>query len=292
MVVPATPPVPLADLLRVERRRLLELLDGLDTADWARGTPCPGWTVADVVRHLVGDDLVAVAWHRDGHRPAPSEDGLDESAFVAWLDALQVEWVRAARRISPALAVELLRWLDAPVATVLARLETPGTTAVVHWASDRPVPGWLDVARELTERWIHRQQLREALGRPSDLDPDLAGPVLDSLRWAYPYRLGALRRPEGTTVSVEVSGPDVVRSWTLVSDGASWSFDGPVSGPGTASATLVLSDEQAWRLLTNNFDPARHGEPAMSGDAAAGRVLRRTRAIIGEPHERGALPSA
>jgi hypothetical protein len=51
------------------------------------------------------------------------------------------------------------------------------------------VPAWLDQARELSEYWIYRQQLRQGLDRPSDLRADLAGPVLAGLRWTYPCRL-------------------------------------------------------------------------------------------------------
>jgi hypothetical protein len=39
----------------------------------------------------------------------------------------------------------------------------------VSWAGSGPVPAWLDQARELSEYWIHRQQLLQGLGRPSDL---------------------------------------------------------------------------------------------------------------------------
>ena len=56
----------------------------------------------------------------------------------------------------------------------------------------------LDQARELSEYWIHRQQLLQGLGRPSDLRADLAGPVLDGLRWAYPYRLAQALRGRAT----------------------------------------------------------------------------------------------
>jgi hypothetical protein len=38
----------------------------------------------------------------------------------------------------------------------------------------------------LSEYWIHRQQLLQGLGRPSDLRTDLAEPVLDGLRWPTP----------------------------------------------------------------------------------------------------------
>ncbi len=47
----------------------------------------------------------------------------------------------------------------------------------------------------------------QALGRPSDLRPDLAGPVLDGLRWAYPYRLEQCSAGPGDTVTIAISGP-------------------------------------------------------------------------------------
>jgi hypothetical protein len=52
----------------------------------------------------------------------------------------------------------------------------------VSWAGHGPVPTWLDQARKLSEYWIHRLQILQALGRPSDLRADLAGRVLDGLR--------------------------------------------------------------------------------------------------------------
>ncbi len=142
-------------------------------------------------------------------------EGLDERGFVAWLDGLQIEWVHASRRLSPTLAVDLLRWLDRQVADTVAAQDPRAVAAGVSWASAAPVPVWLDHARELSERWIHRQQLLQALERPADLRPDLAEPVLDGLRWAYPYRLGSLRRPAGSRVVVTVTGPDVVVEWAL-----------------------------------------------------------------------------
>lgn len=42
-------------LLR-QRRRLGEILDGLDDTQWSTASRCEGWTVRDVVAHLVGAD--------------------------------------------------------------------------------------------------------------------------------------------------------------------------------------------------------------------------------------------
>ena len=113
---------------------------------------------------------------------------------MAWLDEMQAEWVGVSRRLSPRLITDLLQWTGPQIADTFRREDPRARTASVSWAGPGPVPAWLDQARELSEYWIHRQQLRQGLGRPSDLRADLAGPVLDGLRWAYPYRL-ALRRP-------------------------------------------------------------------------------------------------
>jgi hypothetical protein len=139
---------------------------------------------------------------------------------------------------------------------------------------------WLDQARELSERWIHRQQILQSLGRPSDLRSDLAEPVMDGLRWAYPYRLEPHRRTPGATVTITIYG-EVNLRWNIVSDGASWDFH-PAPGDSLA-AELPLTTDQAWRLLTNNFDPAVHGEIRASGDPEIIATLLRTRAIIGTP---------
>jgi uncharacterized protein (TIGR03083 family) len=270
-----------APLFRVDRSRLLEVLDALGASDWDRPTPCPGWNVLGLVAHLLGDDLSFVAWQRDDHHGTPAPDGLDEHGFINWLDELQLEWVHAARRLSPRLVVELLGWVGDQVVETVAGQNPSARTAMVSWASAGPVPVWLDQVRELSERWIHRQQLLQALGHRSDLRPDLAAPVLDGLRWAYPYRLGSLRRPTGTTVAITVTGPEVEARWNVASDGEGWRFHPLQDGP--PAAELQMTTEQAWRLLTNNYDPELHGQLVSAGDNEAVDVLRRTRAIIGTP---------
>jgi hypothetical protein len=54
--------------------------------------------------------------------------------------------------------------------------------------------------------------------------------------------------------------------------------------PGTrAVASLAMSTEDAWRLLTNNLPAGRQSGLAASGDGAITGILLLTRAIIGEP---------
>ncbi|MEX3645197.1 maleylpyruvate isomerase N-terminal domain-containing protein, partial [Mycolicibacterium porcinum] len=44
-------------LFPVERQALLTMLESLQPADWARPTVCPGWTVHDIVAHILNDYL-------------------------------------------------------------------------------------------------------------------------------------------------------------------------------------------------------------------------------------------
>jgi uncharacterized protein (TIGR03083 family) len=274
-------PGDVAGLFELERARLLELLGTVADDEWDAPTPCPEWTVLGLCCHLVGDDFATLSWHRDRYLGTPAPDGATEAEFIAWLDHLQVEWVRAARRISPRLAVDLLAWTGPKVADAFRHEDPRSRTARVSWAGPDPVPVWLDHVREVSEHWIHRQQLLQALGRPSDLRPDVLGPVLDGLRWAYPYRLAAAPAPEpGDTVTIEIAGP-VGATWHLVADGPAWTFR-PAPGRRRIAA-LSMTADQAWRLLSNNLPAADQRDLDLVGDQAVAAILLGTRAIIGAP---------
>ena len=119
--------------------------------------PLGGWTIS-VLCHLLGDDFGLLAGHRDGYYGRPGPGGAPEAEFVAWLDELQADWVRAARRLSPRIVADLLAWAGPQIAGTFRREDPRARTASVSWAAAGRVPAWLDQARELSEYWIHRQQ--------------------------------------------------------------------------------------------------------------------------------------
>jgi uncharacterized protein (TIGR03083 family) len=190
---------------------LSELLGGLEPDDWQRPSPCPGWTVLGLCCHLLGDDLGLLSRQRDSYHGTPSPEGLSEAEFVTWLDDLQAEWVRAARRISPRLVTELLDWTGPRVAEMLRRQDPRARTAQVSWAGTSPVPVWLDQARELSEQWIHRQLLVQALGRRSDLRPDLRffwpSGLMTGLMVGLPPRSSCSRVPSSRRRLIEAQTP-------------------------------------------------------------------------------------
>ena len=70
-------------------------------------------------------------------------------------------------------------------------------------------------------------------------------------------------------------------TWHLVATPAGWEYR---DAPGTrVVATLEMTTEQAWRLLTNNLPAPERPGIAASGDETVLGILLRTRAIIGTP---------
>jgi hypothetical protein len=100
------------------------------------------------------------------------------------------------------------------------------------------------------------------------------------MRWAYPYRLSRLTATVGDTVQITITGP-VKEAWYLVACGDGWDYRAE-AGPSIV-ATVSLTTDQAWRLLSNNLPRPAVDNLDMSGDPRVLDVLRNTRAIIGEP---------
>src|ERR671911_734349 len=120
--------------------RLLEVLRSLQRADWRRPTACLGWDVLGLAAHLIGGDFSLLSWQRDGHQGTPAPADLDESGFIEWLDDLQMEWVYAARRLSPRLVTDLRAWTDPQVLSLVAAQDPSVVSAHVSWAGPDPVP--------------------------------------------------------------------------------------------------------------------------------------------------------
>ena len=87
---------------------LIAVLTGLRHEDWQKPTSSAGWSVHDVALHLLGGDVGQLSAHRDKHEASVVR--MDQ-----WQDLLNrvneqnEEWVAAARRISPALLIDLLK---------------------------------------------------------------------------------------------------------------------------------------------------------------------------------------
>jgi hypothetical protein len=271
MRISQAPAVDVRGPLTAQRRRLLGLLTSLTGAQWAAPTAAPQWAVKDIALHLLDVDLSWLARDRDHDQTGIAAPGSDHDEFVRGLAERNQRWVTGTRTLSPRLVTGLLRWSGEQLDAHLAAVDLAGPSTV-YWAGD--VPLWFDLAREFTERWVHYQQIREAV-RPAghDLSPDEnLSLVLRTFIWGFPHQYQA-PAPDGTAIALEIPG---IGGWALTRTPAGWSLDEGL--PPAPATRLRIDGDAAWRLLTGaRYDPR---QVQISGDAALGEPLLRVRGII------------
>lgn len=164
------------------------LLRSLPDEHWQLPTVAGEWRVRDVVAHLVGGDLGRLSACRDSYtqpsgRPIESYD--DVLALINEQNAL---WVRACRRFSSRVLLELIEESGARAAALMVALP-PHERAIwaVSWAGESESEQWLDTGREYTERWHHQMQIRDAVAAP---------PMLLEARWCRPLLELSVRAAE------------------------------------------------------------------------------------------------
>ena len=269
-------PVDVLELFPPERAELLGLLEGLSAEDWGRPTACPGWSVHDVTVHMLGSELGSASRIRDGFRPLAPRPWED---LVPFLNRINDEWVVAGRRLSPRVLCDLLRWSGDQTLALFASIDPFEPREVVSWAGPDPAPWWLHVAREYTERWVHKQQIREAVGAPLPNEPRFLAPVLATFARALPRTYRDVAAPPGTAVGVVLSGP-AGSDWTVVrAETGRWELRGGISDD--AAATVTVDADLAWRLFTKGVSP-EDARPRVTirGDRAFGEHVLRTVSII------------
>jgi uncharacterized protein (TIGR03083 family) len=255
---------------------LLALLRELEPGDWSRPTVAGSWTVKDVAGHLLGGELGILSRRRDGWTPGAPPASYGE--LVALIDGLNRSWVEAARRLSPDLLVDLLEYTGRQSCAWFASLDPDAPGDSVDWAAPGPAPIWLELARELTERWHHQQQIRDAVGRPGLDGTRFLGPVLDAFMRGVPRALARARRDDGATLRFAVEG-DHKATWSFQREGGAWRLE---AASGAADATLTLPAGVAWRLFCKGVTAAEaEARGRLEGDLELCRAALGTVSIIG-----------
>jgi uncharacterized protein (TIGR03083 family) len=269
-------PILVIDLFPQLLRALLELLYGLSPADWAKPTACALWSVKDVALHLLGDEVGILSRKRDAYSPSAAPlDGWDD--LVAAVNHLNAVWVEATRRISPRLLCDLLQTVGEQSCAHFASLDPYALGGPVSWAGPEPAPVWLDLAREYTERWLHQQHIRDAVGKPGLKEPTFFAPVLDAFVRALPHTFRGVDAPEGTLVSLTISG-DAGGVWSLLRERGAWTLYLDVE---EADADVIMDQELAWRLFTKGVGADNAvSQVVMTGDVSLGRKVLDTVSVI------------
>jgi len=273
------PPIHALEALVETDARLLTLLDGLSSADWDRPTIVPRWRVRHVAGHLLDTALRRLSIVRDGFAADGPASGAPEDVR-AFVDRVNAEGVAVYGRLSPPVLTALMRVAVADLHAHLRALDPQAPAAfAVSWAGETTSPVWFDIARELTERWHHQQQIRLAVDRPGLMTPALYHPVLDCFMRVLPHAFRHVEAAEGTHVECRVEG-DAGGTWRLVRAGQRWQLTGDdLTGP---AARVVIPQALAWRLFTKGLGRAeREAALVVEGARTLAEPLLTAVAIVG-----------
>ncbi|MFI0446816.1 maleylpyruvate isomerase family mycothiol-dependent enzyme [Actinomadura sp. 6N118] len=242
-------PIDARFLFAPELAALMATLRGLEPADWHKEA-VPGWTVRDLTTHILGDFYGRLASHRDGHQEGPGFAAGE--TLETFIHRINQEWVDANRRVSPAALTDTVDLIGGQIVRFFETTDLDAPALGVSWAGIDPAPMWLDSARDFTEYWTHRQQIRHAIGQNTDPDPQLLAVVLDTFMRALPHTLRNTNAPVGTQIRVQIAGP-AGDTWTVTATEPRWSLAEPDTGH--PAAVVDLDAETAWRLCTRGIQP-------------------------------------
>ncbi len=254
------------------------LLRSLSAADWDRPTLAPNWRVRDVVAHMLDTALRRLSFHRDGMiPPGPSRPIASDGEFVEFINELNAAWVRAARRLSPRVLIDLYASASARLCDFVEALADDAPAMFpVSWAGDDRSSGLFDIGREFTEVWHHGAQVRDAAGAGPFPDPGWLRAVLAIAVRALAHAYRDVEAVPGVSLQIEVTGPSG-GTWTLERQSSTWDLVEGARHDSTARA--IMADDAAWRLFFNAL-PDPQAAVRLSGAPELTRPLLRARSVI------------
>ncbi|MGO3325425.1 maleylpyruvate isomerase family mycothiol-dependent enzyme [Gordonia sp. (in: high G+C Gram-positive bacteria)] len=192
---------PVIAALGAQWRTIDALVSGLSDDQWSADSGLPGWSVGDVVAHIVGTENML-----DGREPDAGRDvaGLDHVKNP--IGELNERWVDHYRARSRA---EVMADYRAMTAKRIADLTTMDDE---EWNEDAVTPvGPETYGRFMRVRtydsWVHEVDLRDALDMGEPSDPEPAGFALDEMAAVMPYIVGKkAAAPKGCRVRFEFTG--------------------------------------------------------------------------------------
>ena len=208
-------PEDLAGLLAAYRQTIQAVVDlgrTCSDADFARETACPGWTVKDQISHIVGLE----SWlHGDG---VPLRQGADRAPVRREAGRVVERSVEQRRHM---VGSKVVIELETIATRRIQQLSDPGLSleTVVRGVFG-PAPARESLRIRILDIWTHEQDIREALGRPGDLDSGAAAVFCDVLFEALPGLVtGPAAVPPGNVVILDMTGPVVGRAGVRVETG-------------------------------------------------------------------------
>ena len=253
-------------------------LEGLPESGWQAVTPLPGWCVRAVVSHIIGTESFLQG-------VAPPQPDIDVKALDHVrndIGALNECWVRELSADPGPSVLERYRAVTSKRREVLPAMSDD------DWNATTPTPAGMDsygrfMRIRVFDCWMHEQDIRMALQRPST-DDELTGPAsqlsLDEIAATMGFVVGKLAEaPDGSRIQFDLTGP-LARSIRVSVDGRAQVVDD--FGGQDPTATIRLDALQFTRLAGGRpMCPAHAQDVELGGDKAlAARIVERLNFVI------------
>ncbi|MFI6941448.1 maleylpyruvate isomerase family mycothiol-dependent enzyme [Streptomyces sp. NPDC050418] len=244
-----------------------ELVQPLAEGEWNRATPCPGWSVRDIVSHVIGLDCEMLGDPRPIHT-LPRDLYHVKTELQRYME-MQVDVRR--HHTAPEMTSELEYTIIRRSRQLRNETRDPGHKV-------RGPLGSEETLEEATRKrafdvWVHEQDLRSVLAKPGNIDSPGALVTRDVLLSALPKvvakRAGA---PASSAVVFDVHGPvDFLRTVRIDAEGKGTIDGAPSLGP---AVTLALDWETFYRLATGRVKPAAVADRIkVEGDQALAQAI-------------------
>ncbi|MFJ7208497.1 maleylpyruvate isomerase family mycothiol-dependent enzyme [Streptomyces sp. NPDC098789] len=233
---------PYADAWTHSIEAISELVLPLAEAEWNRATPCPNWSVRDVVSHIIGIECEQLGDPRPIHTlPRDLLHVVDE--FTRYME-VQVDVRR--HHTAPEMTSELEYTVIRRMRQLRNEKRDPATTMVRGPLGEQVT---LELALRLRafDVWIHEQDLRAALGVPGNWDSPGALVARDLLLAGLPKVVAKhAGAPAGSAVVLDVHGTlEFMRTVRIDAEGRGTMDNAPSLGP---AVTLTMDWQTYVRL--------------------------------------------
>ncbi|WP_027331677.1 maleylpyruvate isomerase family mycothiol-dependent enzyme [Mycolicibacterium tusciae] len=260
-------PAVLAGLFGVWRD-LDALIEELGESQWQTATSLPGWSVHDVISHLVGTESMM----QGVDTPEADIDVSTLEHVRNDIGVMNERWVRKLRDLSAAELLEAFRETTAGRRKALSDLPNAQWNDVTFTPAGPDSYGRFMRVR-IFDCWMHEHDIRDAIGAPASVS-ELVGPAgdlaLDEMAASMGFVVGKLGgAPDGSRVSLELTGP-LGRTINVAVEGRAKVVDD--FGDDDPTSTIQLDGLLFSRLAGGRTPLAQHADAiTYGGDEAVGR---------------------
>ncbi|GGR14466.1 maleylpyruvate isomerase family mycothiol-dependent enzyme [Streptomyces roseolus] len=240
---------------------IAELVQPLVEGEWNRATPCPGWSVRDIVSHVIGMETEMLGDPRPIHS-LPRDLYHVRSDFARYME-VQVDVRR--HHTAPEMTSELEYILIRRARQLRNENRSPDHVIRAPLGGEQTLEQGYRL--RAFDTWVHEQDLRFALGVPGNLDSPGAFVVRDMLLQALPKVVAKdAGAPANSAVVVDVTGPvEFLRTVRVDAEGRGTIDGAPSLGP---AVTLATDWETYVRLACGRVRPAEVADRVkVEGDA-------------------------